>query len=63
MGVRRDPCLLNVVDQWDEKTMHELINLVLEVYKDLIPQIFTEIKGIMEEAWEMKIELWPDVIP
>ena len=43
--------------------MHELINLVLEVYKDLIPYIFTEIKGIMEESGEMKIELWPDVIP
>ena len=43
--------------------MHELINLVLEVYKDLIPYIFTEIKGIMEEAGEMKIELWPEVIP
>ena len=55
--------LAYVVYQWDEKTMHELINLVLEVYKDLIPQIFTEIKGIMEEAGEMKIELWPDVIP
>ena len=56
--------LAYVVYQWDEKTMHELINLVLEVYKDLIPYIFTEIKGIMEEVGEMKIELWPpDVIP
>ena len=55
--------LTYVVDQWDEKTMHELINLILEVYKDPIPYIFTEIKGIMEEAGEMKIELWLDVIP
>ena len=55
--------LTYVVDQWEEKTMHEIINLVLEVYKDLIPQIFTEIKGIMVETEEMKIDLWPDFIP
>ena len=43
--------------------MHELINLVLEVYKDLIPYIFTKMKGIIEEVGRMKIELWTDVIP
>ncbi len=49
-------------DYWDDHIVAEIVAL-LRAYADLFPCSFMEMKGVVGEVSEMKIELKPGALP
>jgi hypothetical protein len=56
IGTEERPKISLVGDYWDEQTSQEIQSLLQE-YKDLFSNTFSELKGIKGVMGEMKIEL------
>ena len=62
IGSPKNPKLANIGDYWDEETVARITDLLHE-YQDLFPTNFSEMKGIVGDPGEMKINLKPDAKP
>jgi hypothetical protein len=51
--------LVQIGDYWDDETIEKIVELLHE-YQDLFLSNFSEMKGIVGELGEMRIQLNPD---
>ena len=62
IGMEENPNSVNVGDYWDEETMAKITYLLHE-FQDLFPTKFSEMKGILGDLGEIKIQLNLDAKP
>ena len=57
-----DPKMARIGDYWSEQQTTEIVDLLKE-YQDVFARDYKDLKGLVEEMGEMKIDLLPDATP
>ena len=56
------PKMARIGDYWSEQQMIEIVDLLKE-YQDVFARDYKDLKGLVEEKGEMKIDLLPQATP
>ena len=56
------PKMARIGDYWSEQQTTEIVDLLKE-YQDVFARDYKDLKGLVEEMGEMKIDILPEAIP